>query len=103
MMFYATYSLDAYRRWTQQRLIAELDRFSLVEMMVLHKTKAAFLSFDPQDFSMDVGTFHIEITFEEETATILYDETTQLKGILHFDMVYGFVISYRLERNGVSD
>ena len=103
MMFYATYALDVYRRWTQQRLLAELDRFSLIEMMVLHKTKAAFLTFDPQDFSLTIGNDQIEVTFDEETATILYDETTQLRGILHFDMVYGFVIRYRLERNGVSD
>jgi hypothetical protein len=103
MMFYSTYSLDLYHRGVQVRLLSALDQFSLVEMVVLHKTKNEFLTFDPQDFSMELATYHIEVTFDDEIATILFDETTQLYGFLHFDMVYGYVISYRVERNGVSD
>lgn len=100
---YSIYTLEVYRQTTQQRMLAALDRFSLVELTVLHKTIAAFLSFDPQDFSLDLGTYQVDVSFDGETAHIRYDDDSNLYGILTFDMIYGYVISYRVERNGVSD
>lgn len=103
MMSLSVVTLDVYRLSVQHRLLKSMDRFSLVEMTVLHQTLKQFLTYDPQDFEMEVGGTTVSVTFDDETASILYNQDLDLRGVLRFDLVFGYVIDYRLERNGDSD
>jgi hypothetical protein len=103
ILFLGVYSLEIYRQSVQQRLLTSMDRFSLVEMTVIHQTIRQFLTYDPQDFDLELGGYKIKVSFEDETATIIYDESEELYGIMSFDLVFGYVTQYRLERNGDSD
>ena len=103
LSFLSVYSLEVYRQTVQQRLLASMDRFSLVEMTVIHLAIQQFLTYDPHDFDLELGGYEISVIFEDETATIIYDESEELYGIMSFDLVFGYVTQYRLERNSDSD
>lgn len=101
MLFYAYYVVEVHREKTQQKWLANMDRFSLIEMSVLKQTTDAFMTFDPQDFTMELDGIEIQVEFDDEKATITYGEPVNAIGILHFDMVFESVLEYRLE--GASD
>lgn len=103
MLFYTFYAIETHHEMIQQKWLAKMDRFSLIEMSVLKKTTDAFMSFDPKDFTLDLGGIEISVEFEDETATIYYGEPVNVIGILHFDMVFESVLEYRLERASDSD
>lgn len=103
MLFYAFYAVETHHEMIQQKWLANLDRFSLIEMSVLKQTTDAFLSFDPQDFMIELDGVEIRVEFEDETATIHYGEPVNATGILYFDMVFESVLDYRIERTSDSD
>lgn len=87
----------------QNRLLPRMDRFSLIEMEVLKLTIDAFRSFDPQNFSIEINGVDIDVTFENEIAMIVYGDPENITATLQFDMVFGYVTSYRLNRISDSD
>lgn len=103
MSFLNLFALEVYRQSVQQRLMASMDRFSLIEMTVINQTIRQFLTYDPQDFEVELEEYRIKVVFDDENATIIYDESAELYGTLSFDLVFGYVTQYRLERNRDSD
>lgn len=103
MLFTTFYAIETHHEMVQQKWLANMDRFSLIEMSVLKKTTDAFISFDPQDFTLELDETEIRVEFDNETATIYYGEPVNAIGILHFDMVFESVLEYRLERASDSD
>ena len=103
MSFLNLFALEVYRQSVQQRLMASMDRFSLIEMTVINQTIRQFLTYDPQDFEVELEEYRVKVVFDDENATIIYDESAELYGTLSFDLVFGYVTQYRLERNRDSD
>lgn len=103
MLFYTFYAVEIHRESVQNRLLHRMDRFSLIEMQILKQTINAFLSFDPQNFSTEIDGIEVDVIFEDETAVMVYGDPENVTAILHFDMVFGYATSYRINRNGDSD
>ena len=103
ILFYAVYVVEIHNESIQNRLLPRMDRFSLIEMEVLKLTIDAFRSFDPQNFSIEINGVDIDVTFENEIAMIVYGDPENITATLQFDMVFGYVTSYRLNRISDSD
>ena len=98
MLFYAVYAVDMHNQSVQRMLLPKMDRFSLLEMLALHQTIDAFQTFDPKDFEMEVNSVQITVQFDDESAIISYGEPHNIVSYISFDMVFGYVRAYRLER-----
>lgn len=74
-----------------------IDTFSLIEIETIRLIKKQFSSFKPKDFVKTIGIWHIEVSFNDETALIKYTGSSIVEAYLVYDMVFENVMDYQIQ------
>jgi hypothetical protein len=80
-----------------------VDAFSLVEIETFKRIKAQFKTFKPVDFRFEAGEWSVSVSFEEETAFIVYEGQETIQAVLKYDMVMENILDYDITPDDSND
>jgi len=96
-------SVNEFRIQRERINATKIDVFSLIEIETFKQIKDQFETFKPKDFVTTVGEWTIEVSFQDESASIIYKGPDVIKARLDYDMVFGNVLDYQIITSPQSD
>jgi len=96
-------SVNEFRLQRERINAIRIDIFSLIEIETFKQIKDQFETFKPKDFVTTAGEWTIEVSFQDESASIIYKGPDVIKARLDYDMVFGNVLDYQIITSSQSD
>jgi len=103
MIFIESIAMNEFRKSQERKNALKMDYFSLMEIEVIHRVKQQFLSFNPKNFTTEIGSWTIQVAFNDETALITFNGDHQVIAQLDFDMVFKNVLNYTIQNSSQSN
>lgn len=85
-----------YHLLTEMKLSNQLNRFSMIEMDVIHQTVKKFVDYKMDDFSLSYEEGEVSIKMIDEQAIIFYDFNEDIYAVISYDLVFDTGVDYEI-------
>ncbi|MEI7668187.1 MAG: hypothetical protein WCI62_04285 [Erysipelotrichaceae bacterium] len=89
-------SVNEYYIRSEIEKMIKIERFSMIESLVLLRVKEEFMNFNPLGFTIDLPNGYVAVVFNDEVAEITYSLDEIVQATVDFDMIFESILDYSI-------